>query len=86
MIEIFTDLFDIVKKIKSIDNNYRVFRNLKKHRFEIYYQNGLNLNLELILPYNKLDYRAINLIFKSRVENADELFDEVDKFNDKLAL
>ncbi|MBE5745763.1 MAG: hypothetical protein E7359_00535 [Clostridiales bacterium] len=86
MIEIFTDLFDIVKKIKYIDNNYRVFRNITKHRFEIYYQNGLNLNLELILPYNNLDYRAINLINKSRVENADELFDYVDNFNDKLGL
>lgn len=86
MIEIFTDLFDIVKKIKIIDNKYRVFRNIEKHRFEVYYQNGLNLNLELILPYNQLDYRAINLIFKSRVENADELFDEVDNFNNKLAI
>lgn len=86
MIEIFTDLFDIVKKIKSIDSFYRVFRNIKKHRFEVYYKRGLNLNLELILPYDNLDYRAINLIFKSKVENADELFKEVDSHNDKLAI
>ena len=86
MIEIFMDLFDIVNKIKEIDSKYRVFRNIYKHRYEIYYQNGLNLNLELIVPYNNLDYRTINLLNKSKVENADLLFSEVDLHNEKLAI
>lgn len=83
MTEIFEDLFDIVKKIKSIDSNYRVFRNTKKKRFEIYYQFGLNLNLELVVPYKKLDARTINLINKSKVENADLIFEELEKTNSK---
>ena len=74
MFEIFEDLFDIVKKIKSIDSNYKVFRNVKKNRFEIYYLNGLNLNLELVVPYDKLDYRIINKLNESKIENADNLF------------
>jgi len=78
MTEILEDLFDIVKKIKSIDSKYRVFRNIQKHRFEIYYLNGLNLNLELVVPYDKLDYRTINLINKSKVENADEIFKQLE--------
>lgn len=84
MNEIFLDIFDIVKKIKSIDNNYRVFRNINKHRYEIYYQKGLNLNLELVVPYDELDYRVINLLNKTKVENADMLFEEMDKHNLKL--
>lgn len=86
MIEIFMDLFEIVDKIKKIDNNYRVFRNIYKHRFEIYYQEGLNLKLQLVVPYDCLDYRTINLLNKSKVENADLLFKEVDDHNNKLAI
>ena len=84
MNEIFLDIFDIVKKIKSIDSGYRVFRNIQKHRYEIYYQKGLNLNLELVVPYNELDYRVINLINKTKVENADLLFKEIDEHNEKI--
>ncbi len=84
MNEIFLDIFDIVKKIKSIDNNYRVFRNIQKHRYEIYYQKGLNLNLEIVVPYDELDYRIINLLNKTKVENADKLFEEIDKHNEKI--
>lgn len=86
MIEIFMDLFDIVNKIKDINEKYRVFRNINKHRYEIYYQNGLNLNLELIVPYDCLDYRTINLLNKSKIENADLLFEEIEKHNNKLAV
>lgn len=86
MIEINTDLFDIVKKIKTIDSNYRIFRNIKKHRFEIYYQKGLNLNLEIVVPYEKLDYRTINLLNKTKIENADAIFEEIEKHNSKASL
>lgn len=85
MTEIFEDLFGIVKKIREIDDNYRVFRNLIKKRYEIYYQQGLNLNLELVVPYDELDYRTINLINESKIENADLIFNEIDRVNNKLA-
>lgn len=81
MTEIKEDLFDIVKKIKSIDSNYKVFRNSKKKRFEIHYQKGLNLNLELVVPYNTLDMRTVNLLNKSKIENADLIFEEIEKSN-----
>lgn len=81
MEEIFYDLFNIVQRVKQINNKYRVFRNKKKKRFELYYQNGLNLEFELVLPYEKLDYRTIDLVLKSRVENADKIFKEIDEFN-----
>ncbi len=84
MNEIKNDLFDIVKKIKEINQNYKVFRNIIKHRYEIYFQKGVNLNLELVVPYDKLDYRTINLLNKTKVENADEIFEEIEKANAKL--
>lgn len=84
MNEIKNDLFDIVKKIKEINPRYRVFRNIVKHRYEIYFQNGVNLTLELVVPFDKLDYRTVNLINKTKVENADEIFDEIEKSNEKL--
>jgi len=84
MEEIFLDTLEVVRKIKSIDNNYRVFRNLSKHRYEIYYANGVNLDLQLVLPYNELDYRAVNLLNKTKKENADILFKEIEQNNLKL--
>lgn len=81
MEEIFYDLFNVVQRVKQINNKYRIFRNKKKSRFELYYQNGLNLEFELVLPYEKLDYRTIDLVLKSRVENADKIFKEIDDFN-----
>lgn len=86
MKEIFEDLFDIVKKIKEIDSNYRIFRNIFKNRFEIYYQKGLRRTLELVVPYDNLDYRVINLLNKSKIENADALFKEIDEHNMKRGL
>lgn len=86
MKEIFEDLFDIVKKIKEIDSNYRIFRNIFKNRFEIYYQKGLRRTLELVVPYDNLDYRVINLLNKSKIENADALFKEIDEHNIKRGL
>lgn len=86
MEEIFEDLFNIVRKIKEIDSNYRVFRNKTKHRFEVYYQKGLRRNLELVVPFDFLDYRLINLINKSKIENADLLFKEMDEQNRKRGL
>ena len=84
MNEINNDLLDIVKKIKEINPCYRVFRNVVKHRYEIYFQRGTNLTLELVVPFDKLDYRTINLINKTKIENADEIFDEIEKSNDIL--
>ena len=84
MEEIFLDIFEVVRKIKSIDNNYRVFRNLSKHRYEIYYNKGINLELELVIPYDELDYRTVNLLNKTKKENADILFKEIEENNDKI--
>ena len=84
MEEIFLDTLEVVRKIKSINNNYRVFRNLNKHRFEIYYNQGLNLDLQLVIPYDELDYRTVNLLNKTKKENADILFEEIEKNNLKV--
>lgn len=81
MFEIYDDLYGIVKKIKQINSNYRVFRNVLKHKFEIYYQNGINLDLELVVPYSRLDYRAINFLNQTKVENADKIFKEIESHN-----
>lgn len=81
MEEIFYDLFNVVQRVKQINNKYRVFRNKKKNRFELYFQNGLNLEFELVIPFDELDYRTVDLVLKSRVENADKIFKEIDDFN-----
>lgn len=81
MEEIIGDLFDVCNKLKHIDNNYVLFRNKKKSRFEVYYKCGLNLDLQLVLPFERLDFRTIDLVYKTRVQNADKIFKEIDEIN-----
>ncbi len=85
MIEILNDLYDIANKIKQINPCYKIFRNEQKHRFEIHSKRGNNLVLELVLPFDKLDYRTVNLVNKTKIENADALFEEIEKTNNKLS-
>ena len=47
MTEIKEDVLDIVQRIKGIDSGYKVYRNHKKHRFEVYKTYGMSEKLEL---------------------------------------
>ena len=68
MTEIVEDVLDIVNQIKSIDSNYKVFRNHKLHRFEVVKVYGLNLKTEVVWQ-NSLDYRLVKKVYMTRKEN-----------------
>lgn len=78
--EIEEDLFDIARRLKEIDSRYRVYRNRKANRFEIY-ANGA---LQLATPFDRLDARTLELVKKTRLEYLNCLIDEIDKTNAQL--
>ena len=84
LIEIENDVLNIVQAIKSIDNKYRVFYNAKKSRIELYSQRGMNLNLELVCPYQKLDNRFLLKVKQTRIENAKKIILEMERNNAKI--
>ena len=78
------DVFDVEKRIREIDPNYRVFFNVQKSRFEVHnLAQGVD-SLCLVSPYAELDHRLIKLVRHSRVERASEIFEEIEKENEKL--
>lgn len=81
--EIKSDCLDIVKRLRAIDRDYFVVRNPAKESFELHNRSQKN-SYCLTFPFDTLDERAINLTLKTRVQNADEIFQKIDKDNQKL--
>lgn len=83
MTEILEDVFDIVHRLKAIDEHYSVYRNHKKHRFDIYRTYGLNKKLELTWD-KPLDSRLISKVLMTRKENIEKLIKQIEIDNEKL--
>ena len=76
------DLFGIAKRLKSIDRRYELFFNRKKNRYEIY-ANGA---MQMALPFERLDARAIEYARKTRLENLNKLIAEIEAENARLEI
>lgn len=78
------DLFDICNRIKQIDRSYFLVRNYKTKKFELHSDEQKGGSLCLVLPYDKLDARTLNLANKTRVENIHKIEQEHKAHNDML--
>lgn len=76
------DLFDIAKRLKGIDRRYKLFFNRKKNRYEIY-ANGA---MQMALPFERLDARALSYARKTRLENLEKIIAEIEKENARIEI
>lgn len=76
------DLFGIAKRLKSIDRRYELFFNRKKNRYEIY-ANGA---MQMALPFERLDARALMYARKTRLENLEKIIAEIEEENARLEI
>jgi hypothetical protein len=83
-----SNVFDIPERLKEIDSKYFVVRNHKKGYFEIHYgepvQNRAHETLQLCVGYPELDARTLQLVRETRIENAKELIEEMERQNEKI--
>lgn len=79
-IKIESDVFDIVNRIKEIDNGYFIMYNFNTKRFELHnkYQKS---SYCITIPYTQLDERTITLIHKTSIKNFDNVVKELDEDN-----
>ena len=84
LIEIKSDALDIVKRIKKIDKNYKLFYNTKKDAFELHNQKQLFSSFCLSFPYKFIDERMVDYTLKTRSQNKDKIFKEIEEQNKKL--
>ena len=82
MILVTNDLFDIAWRLHAINDDYRVYYNVAKSRYEVH--SHKKKTLEFVVPYDRLDARTVEYARYSRVENAERIFAEIDKHNAKL--
>lgn len=77
------DVFNIIKKLKKIDKKYFIVYNLNSKKFEVHHKNSAN-TLQLVLPYDQLDSRTLDLVLKTSVEHQKKLLDDMEKNNQKI--
>lgn len=85
-----SDVYNISKRIKYFDKNYRIFYDADIGKYQIY-SSECNNGFQLInkqkfcyictLPNNELDARALDYLFATRVENMQEIIDNIEKTN-----
>lgn len=76
------DLFDIADRLKSVKNSYDLYYNEEKERFEVH--DSDKRSLAFVVPYDELDARTVEYALYSRVENAKQIFEQIQAHNNRI--
>lgn len=79
-----SDCLDIVQRIKTIDKDYFVEFNLQTGKFELHHAGQAKGTYCLTFPFDVLDERAYLHVLKTKVQNSDALFEEMERQNKLL--
>ena len=83
LIEIKDDLFDISSRIKSIDENYKIYFNRGTCRYELH-NSSKTPTFQAVFPHTTLDKRALDFARQSLVKNKEQILAEIDAHNARL--
>ncbi len=78
--KVFSDAYNISKRIKYIDKSYYIVFDTQKNKFELHSKNQVP-SYCLTLPYNTLDDRTLKYIRVTRVENMEEVLAKLELQN-----
>lgn len=73
------DLFSVADRIKSIDDKYKIYYNGESRKFEV--RSAVDGSLQVVIPYDRLDSRAVDYVRKTRIERMDAIIEEIEKAN-----
>lgn len=79
-----TSTLRIPERLKAIDKGYFVVRNHKTCQWEVHHSGQLDNTLALNIPYEELDERTIKLVKSTRIEYAQNVFNEMERNNKKI--
>lgn len=79
-IKIESDVFDIVDRIKEIDDGYYIVLNNQNCKFELHNKKQLNTYC-FTIENNCIDNRVIDKILYTNIKNIDKIINEIDKNN-----
>lgn len=78
------DLFGIAARLKSIDDGYFIVYDRRTGAFEVHNNKQRGDTFSLRIPYESLDCRTVDLVQRTRAENAKKLFEEMERHNEQL--
>jgi len=78
-----SDCLDICVRLKEIDKDYFLMFNIGKCKFELHNKSQGKDTFCLAFPFEQIDERMLDMARKTRVENCDALFEEMEKENRK---
>ena len=82
--EIESDCLEIIRRIQQMDSDYFVKYNIDDHAFELHNRAQFGGTYCLTFPFDALDERCVDYVRKTRVQNSDALFDEMERENELL--
>lgn len=82
-IKIESDVFDIVKRIKEIDDGYYILFDLNKQKFEVH-NCKQSSSYCFTYPYDNLDERVFEMIYATNSKFIDKIIEDIDKNNTKI--
>lgn len=79
-IRIYNDLYDVCDRVKEIHPDYEIYYDTTGKRYEVFAKG----KLQVVCPYEKLDARLIDYLYKTRIERLDKILKEIDDRNLKI--
>lgn len=78
------DVFNIAKRLKNINKNYKIVKNLQTQKYEIHNETASKNSFVFSVPYNKLDIRTLKHVAQQHKLNAKEAIKHIEQHNKKL--
>lgn len=78
-----SNCFDIPKRIRELDDNYRLYYNVRKNVIELHSLRR-NPTFQMVMPYKQLDARAVDYVRRTRVDKILDEINQIDEYNQKL--
>lgn len=82
LFEVRNDLFDVSARIKSIDENYKIYFNGDTRRYELHHTKK-KPTYQLTFPFARLDKRALDYTVKTAIKNRELILKEIEEQNAK---
>lgn len=77
------DVFDILKRVREIDEGYFILFDTSNCKYELH-----NINQPttycLTIPFDNIDSRLIDLVLYTNISNIDNIINDIDTNNNKI--
>lgn len=79
-IKIESDVFDIAKRLKQINESYYILFDTSKQKFELHSKEQQN-SYCFSYPFQNLDNRFLDMVYTTNIRYIDNIIEDIDKNN-----